>query len=104
MSVGGVIGGIVGGVAGFFIGGPLGAATFGAYMGAGIGMGIGMALDPIAPDSKVGQTPTELQMTGATRGVVLTELDGAAKLNGTIVWYGGSRTVKVESDAGGGKK
>jgi len=98
MSLGGLIGGVVGGIGGFLIAGPTGA-----YIGASIGMGVGMIVDPISADSGIGQTPTELQMTGASRGVVLTELHGVAKLNGTIIWYGGSRSKAIKADGGGGK-
>lgn len=96
MSLGGLIGGVVGGIGGFLIAGPTGA-----YIGAGVGMGIGMIVDPISADSGIGQTPTELQMTGASRGVVLTELHGAAKLNGTIIGYWNNHSKVIKAESGG---
>lgn len=105
MSVGGLVGGLLGGVAGFMLAGPLGVtAGFGMWMGVGLGAGIGMMVDPIDMPSGMAVSPTDLQMTTTKRGTILAEFHGATKLNGTIIWAGGSHSRAIKSSGGGGKK
>lgn len=99
MSLGGLIGAVVGGIGGFLIGGPAGA-----YIGAGVGMGIGMIIDPMSADAPSGTQTGDLEVTGAKRGTVLKELEGAGKITGTIVWYAGNRSEEVKAESSGGKK
>jgi len=103
MSLGGLIGGVVGGIAGFALAGPLGVtAGFAAWMGAGLGAGIGMMIDPIEVATGASVSPSDLQLTTTKRGTVLAELHGATKLNGAIIWAGGSRSKALKQS--GGKK